>query len=218
MSILRHGNWICLAAVGLLGFTLRGDSQENANADHCLESRTRAKALRKMAFLNRHNDPDGKLLPKHTEILDESEALIKNYDLVGRTWLKVLDDKDAPNSCRCMAAFMLSEMRYLPAIPVLIKQINLEDHSVTAGSSSFERFIVVEFLGKFENAAVPAIVDAWLGEKNPQIRNSYEFAISFGNTTKEAITYMRGLRARGDKRVTNETLELFLERFDKKYH
>ena len=148
--------------------------------------------------------------PTEEAILANTESLIKNYEDVGRYWTGILDDESNSNSKRVYATKALGTMKYPPAVPVLIKQIRLFDESIIIlsdnGPDAFASQIALIQFGK---AAVPDVITAYLDEES-QGRQSM-LLDSISSTT--GMTYVVGLHAQHDKRVTDEVFRDLEERY-----
>lgn len=169
-------------------------------------------------------DPAEALLSDN-EILRLTESLTQHYDEVGKYWTGVLDDEQgagmqlehvpdkqrgfAMNQRRVFATKVLGQMKYRPAIPVLIKHIRFRDITVTAISDSGEGFVAQEALGQYGNAVVPEIMDAYLDDSDRNLLLHFLAAIHEGCTEKAAKTYLLGLHAQHDHRVIDEDFLYF---------
>ena len=154
--------------------------------------------------------------PTEEAILANTESLIKNYEDVGKYWMEILDDDSNSNSKRVYATKALGTMRYPPAIPVLIKHIRLFDKSIhILSDNELDAFASQLALAQFGKAAVPAIINAYLDDPDDHKRVALKNTIYSGKTQQVAMTYILGLQAQHDKRLTDEQVRYFLERFGK---
>ena len=125
---------------------------------------------------------------------------------VGQYWLSVLNDKHSRRNA--YAGKVLSRIRYYPAIPDLIRNIHIADVTVSLYPGGEVR-TVRRSLAEFGNAAIPDIIDAYLSTTNGTERRGFTLTIQTGKTESFAITYLTGLHAQGDKRVTDQILREF---------
>ena len=159
------------------------------------------------------------------EIIRLTESWTQHSDEIGKYWMNVLDDETGAdmqlehvpenrrgfeiNQRRVYATKVLGQMKYLPAIPVLIKHIRFYDKTVTVVSGSENGFVAEVALGQFGHSAVPAIVNAYLDNSDRILRSGYLSAIWEGRTGDVAKTYFIGLHAQHDKRITKEDFKYF---------
>lgn len=182
-----------------------------------------------------HQEPDAGLRSEDTvavtETLTEAEMIrlteswTHHSDEIGKYWMNVLDDETGAdmqlehvpenrrgfeiNQRRVYATKVLGQMKYLPAIPVLIKHIRFSDNSVTVISDSGNGFVAQEALGLYDHAAVPAIVNAYLDDTDRRLGLHFVNAIWAGRTGDVAKTCFLGLHAQHDKRITKEDFDYF---------
>ena len=149
------------------------------------------------------------------KILKDSAFVTEHYEEIGQYWMKLLDDDKALNKRRAYAAKVLGQVRYLPAIPVLIKHIRFMEFTGDVYSDGEDGLVVQQALGKYGNAAVPAIIDAYLDDPDDRKRSALKNTIYSGETQKVAMTYLYGLQAQHDKRLTDDQVQYFRERFGK---
>ncbi len=155
-------------------------------------------------------------LPKEEEILSITRSLDKPYyyDEIGKYWMRKLDDESVHGAQRNVnqseAANFLGILKYPPAIPILIKHVELVSIGIgyTEGDPDANH-VVKRALGEYGNAAVPAVIEAYLDTADSNRRAFLQGAIESGRTHKFASTYLDGLHAQGDKRVTDKDLEFF---------
>lgn len=159
------------------------------------------------------------------EMLELTDSMMPHYDEIGKYWMKVLDDEEgqtmqrvitpdkhrlfAVNQRRVYAAKVLGQMQYLPAIPVLIKHIRLDDRTVTLISDSGDGFASQEALVEYGDAAVPQIVDAYLNDTGRSLSLHFVSAMSSGRPREVASAYFLGLYAKHDKRITDKDFGYF---------
>lgn len=148
-------------------------------------------------------------------ILTTTVQWILHHEKVGRFWMNMLDDKAKPSKDRAYAAKVLGRMRFRPAIPVLIANIEVVDESVPSFGDRSNLHIVIRSLGQYGDAAVPDLVHAYLDTTVNRDGRDFLEAIKAGKSEKFAITYLTGLHALRDKRVTHEILQEFCDRLDK---
>ena len=84
----------------------------------------------------------------------EAEAVLKSLDVVGPKLLRIIADEKRPKAVRAQAARWLGKLRYAPAIPTLIQNIELIDPDGPAADGP--DFPCQESLQKFGDAAVPS--------------------------------------------------------------
>ncbi len=141
------------------------------------------------------------------EILQLTESLTQHYDQIGKYWMNVLDDEDNDNASRVKATKALGQMKYNPAIPVLIKHIRLHDDSILGYTESGIDFPASQALGQYGNAAVPQIVNAYLDDKDRKLSYDYLGSIWAGRTMAFAKTYLLGLQVLQDNRIVSSDFE-----------
>lgn len=147
-----------------------------------------------------------------------------HHEKVGQYWMNVLDDKESLMEPRTCAVEVLSKMRYRAAIPILIRNILFTDFAPRSPRDLDEQFPVPRALGQYGHAAVPDIINAYLnapidsepdgdlGARATRQRRGFIEAVKTGRTESFAITYLTGLHAQGDKRVTDEILQEFTDK------
>ena len=141
--------------------------------------------------------------PEEEMILGHSSSLTLHYEKIGKYWSEMLANEKVPHDWRVYAARVLGDMRYAPAIPILIKNITLKDDRVYDYSGEIgESFVCHVALEHFGSAAVPAVVDAYLEEKDSNHRIFLLKAIP-GTVTE---IYLSGLHVQHDERVTADIL------------
>ncbi len=133
-------------------------------------------------------DPlDGKVQKK----VERAELLVpKYYDRVGKRLTAILADEKQPIRQRVQAAKRLGQIKYPPAIPNLIRHIQLDDPGiqVISGNES-EPTVGINSLAQYGPAFVPAVVDAYLDETDKLRGHSFLYVILGGKQEKVATTY-----------------------------
>ena len=148
--------------------------------------------------------------PTEAAILANTESLMQHYEDVGKYWVSVLDDESNSNSRRVYAAKVLGKMRYPPAIPILVKHVRLVDKSIGAISGNEDEPLAgLNALAQYRNAAVSDVINAYLDEESQGRQSMLLDAIS----KKTGMTYVVGLHAQHDKRVTDEVFRDLEERY-----
>lgn len=144
------------------------------------------------------------------DMFTDVELLVRHYDGVGQYWMSVLDDKTCSIERRARAANILGLMKYTPAIPVLIKNVGVTDGSLGMaynmdGADDGKFKVAVTALSNCSKHGLPEIVAAYLASTP----SGQRLALIEATSPKEALTYMEGLYAQRDPRVTHEVLEAF---------
>ena len=120
----------------------------------------------------------------------EANAALKSLEDVGPKLIQILADENRPNSVRVQAAIWLGKLRYTPAIPTLIRYITMEmPNQVTSDGPEYPCSDALELFG---DAAVPALVDAYLKADNDRLELCLFTAIS-RKSQPAARTYAKGL-------------------------
>jgi hypothetical protein len=138
-------------------------------------------------------------LPKNVEAnAGQVDQLVAQRDKLGTNLLRVLQDTNVPSQERGQAARALGKLGYKPAIPVLIKLIELEDwppdKPILELPSIREMCPCVAALQDFGIEPVPQLLDAYLSEANSRRRSL--IGASFAEERVVAvINYVRGAYA-----------------------
>ena len=194
------------------------ETMDDVRRDLLMGTISRRVAAAYLAGLRAQHDPrvtddivqkftqNGQVSLTDKELRDYSVSLYSNYDKVGWYWMNVLDDENALNRRRVQASKILGHLKYLPAIPVLIKHIQLFE-SGKVYTENDEGYIVQHTLGQYGPAAVPSIIDSYLSETDSGRRSALSGAIHIGKTQRTAMTYAQGLHALHDNRVSDDKLQ-----------
>lgn len=133
-------------------------------------------------------------------ILSQTVPLTLHYEKIGQYWSGVLDNESQPNRRRAYAASVLGQMNYAPAVPILIKHRRFQyAASYNDLDEAWKEAVVSIALRQYGNAAVPDIVDAHFAETEIDPNGIILGAIP----RKTAMTYIVGLHAQHDTRVTD---------------
>lgn len=134
------------------------------------------------------------------------------YDKIGARLTATLANEKQPIHQRVRAAKLLGEMKYSPAIPTLICYVGLLDPEVTAISSDWSLGLpCLAALFQFRNAAVPKVVEAFLGEENASRRYRLYSTIASYHTRRTALIYAKGLAAHDETKVHPKRLKELLK-------
>lgn len=163
----------------------------------CVGGCSLAASLLLLVFLSTmalHQDP----LDRHDEssiksLFEESKRTVESIEVLGPRLTEVLDNPSARVSDRLNAARLCGRLKYLPAIPVLIKHIGLFDPlAITGDGPDYE---CISSLVEYKEAAVPAVVDAFLSvSPDDQDREYFLLSvISAGKPGTVALRYFQGL-------------------------
>jgi hypothetical protein len=151
--------------------------------------------------------------PDAPEILFASaERLATEQEGLGARLEALLAGEHRDRRDRLRAAKALGALRYVPAIPTLIRHIELR------GRWSEVRFSPVgEALARYGDVAVPALVRSYLKEDvtfNGSVRaHLILYTFREGKTVATARTYALGMAAEGDAAM-KERVEWFVEELD----
>ncbi len=135
----------------------------------------------------------------------KAELLIPQYyDRVGERLTAILADEELPIRRRVQAAKRLGQIKYPPAIPILIQNIQLDDPDIQVISGNEgEPFVGINSLAQYGPAFVPAVIDAFLDETEKRRRQYFLSVILTGNQQRVATTYFAGLKAQKDVRISH---------------
>lgn len=152
--------------------------------------------------------------------IEAAEEYAARYRQIGESLQAILESKEQSDDRRARAARLIGRIRYAPAIPALIEHIGLVDPGIQVISGNeTEPLAAVNALGLFQDAAVPQMLHAYLAEPDPvegalrladRRRQLLLGAILEGRSAKLASTLLHGLRAQGDKRVSEAKAEELL--------
>ncbi len=141
-----------------------------------------------------------------------AEKEMKALDEVGARLMKLLADEKRPKDVwlhplenRHEAARWLGKLHYLPAIPLLIKYVDTEGPSYDDGPT----FPCSDALEMFGDAAVPAIVDAYLKADTQRREYCLHTAIAL-KSRPVALIYATGLAAQNPDPDFQERIKLLL--------
>lgn len=143
-----------------------------------------------------------------------ADRLIADRETIGSDLVAILADEQAQVLSRLQAADRLGKLQYLPAIPALVRYIDLTPRHFEVGPPPAARALAI-----YGDAAMPALVQEYL-----KVGITYTFtgfrrqhailyAIGEGKTAETAQTYARGIAAKGDAAM-RERVEWFLEELE----
>ncbi len=142
-----------------------------------------------------------------------AEKELKALDEVAAQLMKLLADEKRPRDVwlhplenRHEAARWLGKLHYLPAIPLLIKYVDTQGPSYDDGPT----YPCRDALEMFGDAAVPAIVDAYL-KADTQRRELCLYTSIALNSQPVAWTYAKGLAAQNPDPDFQERIKLLLD-------
>jgi hypothetical protein len=145
---------------------------------------------------------------EYQSLFQKSERLASDRDVVCALLLVIMSDPQGQPASRLHAAELLARLHYSPAIPTLVREIDLVDPTHT--SLHPEELPNVVALARFGDAAVPELVRAYLKGIASERESTILRAIRRGKTAATARTYALGLAAEGDA-ATRERVDYFLE-------
>ena len=113
---------------------------------------------------------------------------------VGPKLIALLDDVKRPASQRLEASLWLGKLRYMHAIPTLIKHITLIDPNAIVSGDPPDS--VQDALIDFGDAAVPSIVDAIMADNEEGQHRLFCLSTAIAHKSQPAAwTYAKGLEA-----------------------
>ena len=142
----------------------------------------------------------------------EAEQALKAVDAVGPRLMKLLADEKRPKEIRLYplenrheAAIWLGKLHYHPAIPMLIQYVDTAGPSYDDGPT----YPCRDALQMMGDAAVPAIVDAYLKADNQRLELCLYTAIA-SKSRPAARTYAKGLATENPAPEFQERVKLLL--------
>lgn len=139
-----------------------------------------------------------------------ARRLLGERETMERDLVDILSNEKWPAKQRLQAAHALGRLRSFPAVPVLIRLIDLKDpEGLISEASVGALYPCAAALAHFGLAAVPQVVDAYLQENSEVRVRLFVIAIRMGGIRDKAAVYVRGLAAekRHDARTAKvETL------------
>jgi len=134
--------------------------------------------------------PDNKA---NKTLFDDCERTAQQIADLGPKLIEVLDNPNASITDRLKAATLLGRLKYPPGIPVLIKYAGLFDKfKITSDGPDYN---CIDALAEYGDAAVPAVVDAFLATSpDDQIPEHWLLSVvNDGKLGKVALPYCKGL-------------------------
>jgi hypothetical protein len=146
-----------------------------------------------------------------------ASELVEQRDALGAELLAVLNDERALDDRRAQAAELLGKLRYEPAIPTLIRYIDVMPSVTLSGGPP-----AAMALRELGDAAIPRVIEAYLQETNDGSRRAnrreYAFRIATGGgrNVQTAKLYVKGLAAETTNPDVKRRIEEFLKfRYEK---
>jgi hypothetical protein len=146
-----------------------------------------------------------------------ASKLVEERDALGTELLAVLNNESAPDDQRAQAAELLGKLRYEPAIPMLIRYIDVMPSVTLSGGPP-----AAMALRELGDAAIPRVIEAYLQETNDGSRRAnrreYAFRIATGGArnVQTARLYVKGLAAETTTPDVKRRIEEFLRfRYEK---
>ena len=126
-------------------------------------------------------------------LFEDSRRIAQQIDIVGPKLIEVLDDQTASITDRLQAATLLGHLNYRPGIPVLIKHVGLFDKFKITRDEGPDYDCMLSLV-KYGEAAVPAVVDAFLATSPDDQTQEYllKSIVSTGKLGKIALPYCKG--------------------------
>ena len=154
--------------------------------------------------------------PKPLPEFVAAEKELKAIDELGPQLMKLLTDEKPPKDVwlyplenRHAAAIWLGKLRYQPAIPMLIKYIETEGPAYDDGPT----YPCTDALAKYGDAAVPALVDAFLSDDGRSGGREHCIYSSIAESSQPtARTYARGRAAENSDPEFKKRVEYFLNK------
>lgn len=141
----------------------------------------------------------------------EAEAVLKSLDEVCPKLLRIIVDEKRPKSVRAHAARWLGKLRYVPAIPALIQNVELIDPDGPAEDGP--DFPCRDALQMFGDAAVPALVDAFMAVTGRgQDRENCLYMAITQKSRSTARTYAQGLAVQNTDAKFQKRIDYFLDK------
>lgn len=149
------------------------------------------------------------------EFFVTARARKEDADALGKEMLAILNDETQAPENRVQAARLLGEMRYLDAIPHLIRHRSIRPRIIF---DSGDAFPVHTALAKFGDAAVPALIQDYLHEeRSPTWRSSKESYLGIlkrGNALRAARVYAKGLLAEAGTHEKKHSIQKLVTRIE----
>ena len=152
---------------------------------------------------------------KGSDVINKAIKLSKEIDATGKRLINILSNKKIDVEKRIKAGLLLGELNYMPAIPALIKNINLTP--VNTDEPAFPPLHMA--LAKYGEAAVPSIVRECLKNDSFVIGGGIlrghsilplYMAILKGKTVKTARIYALGIGVESEDQKMKEKTKLFI--------
>ena len=142
----------------------------------------------------------------------EAEQTLKALDAVGPRLMKLLADEKRPKEIRLYpqenrheAAIWLGKLHYTPAIPMLIQYVETSGPEYGDGPT----YPCRDALQMFGDAAVPALVDAYLKADSRRLELCLYTAIA-SKSQPAARTYAKGLATQNPAPEFQERVKILL--------
>jgi len=159
-----------------------------------------------------------------SKLYRQGQRAIRENQLLAPRLLAILENEKESTDHRVAAGQILSEMRYLPAIPALVRNIHLMP-TVASESTAAPLHIA---LGRFGNAAIPPIIDeimkrdvSWIRRRQWKTGGVFAFFLAIDrfyklpdNTYRTARLYASGVAATTRDGETGEKVKAFLKELD----
>jgi len=154
---------------------------------------------------------------------DELDSVLKQYENLGKKYNAILADENQATDVRGHAADFLGKMKFIPAIPTLIRHLTLADSTRFVTGDDLESLVCFHALLKYGDLIIPSVINAYLAEPDPienisrkeDERRQLLLIVIRAGDQKNAEIYFRGLVATGDVRVTKEKLVEWNDHFKK---
>lgn len=163
-----------------------------------------------MLAASRASDREDTTEPSSKFDAEKIKGIINEFDVVGASLVKIVDNSKQPLDDRLAAIELLGEMRYLPAIPSLIRQLDLRPHL----SSEARPSPATVALGRFGDAIVPSIVEEYVQHKKGRMGllgpERYLVILSKAGTLSAARIYAKGKLNEASDAETRLYLQNFL--------
>ncbi|MCX7420977.1 MAG: hypothetical protein NT013_15755 [Planctomycetia bacterium] len=150
--------------------------------------------------------------PANRAVFDSVKMVKEQYNALGKQLVAIVSDTKQRAEDRSEAVRSLVDLKYVPAIEVLIKHIDLVDPTVTSISGAFiQNRPCALALIEFGAIAHSQIISAYLAEPDPVERSSgvkdqrrYLLRCAIGSraSLQVADVYFQGLVAKRDPRIS----------------